>query len=74
MVRINVSKTGQNIRSIRKQSGIKVRQMQEILGFENPGAIYSWERGRTLPTIDNLVILADFFGERIEDILVVEDI
>ena len=33
-------------------------------------AIYRWQRGDALPSIDNLVILADLFGVQIDDIIV----
>ena len=44
------------------------------MGFNNPQAIYKWERGETLPTIDNLVILATNLNVRVDDILVLKEI
>lgn len=69
MITINIIRTGQNIRALRKQKGITVTELQNALGFNNPTAIYKWERGECLPTIDNLLILADVLCESIEDIL-----
>ena len=62
--------TGQNIARLRKASGISVRQMQDIFGFGTPQAIYKWQNGTSLPTVDNLVTLSGIFGVPIDDILV----
>lgn len=69
---INMEKTGKNITELRKAKGLSVRELQDIYGFATPQAIYKWQRGAVLPTIDNLVILADVFQVHIEDILVTE--
>jgi transcriptional regulator with XRE-family HTH domain len=44
-----------------------------MLGFTTPQAIYKWQHGRALPTLDNLVALAAVFGVKIDDILVYQD-
>lgn len=69
---IDLKATGMNITSLRKAAGISVRELQEILGFTNPQAIYKWQHGECLPTIDNLVILASVLGVTVDEILVVE--
>lgn len=69
---INMEKTGKNITELRKAKGLSVRELQDIYGFATPQAIYKWQRRAVLPTIDNLVILADVFQVHIEDILVTE--
>ncbi|MEE3400279.1 MAG: helix-turn-helix transcriptional regulator, partial [Eubacterium sp.] len=43
----------------------------DIFGFATPQAIYKWQRGMTLPTIDNLVVLATVFGVTMDEIIVV---
>ncbi len=70
---INMIKTGEKITELRKKSGLSVRQLQEIFGFATPQAIYKWQKGVTLPTIDNLVVLATLFNVRVEDILVTDE-
>lgn len=70
---INMIKTGEQITELRKKSGLSVRQLQEIFGFATPQAIYKWQKGVTLPTIDNLVVLATLFNVRVEDILVTDE-
>lgn len=71
MPTIDIRATGQNIARLRNNTGITIRQMQDILGFGTPQAIYKWQRGDALPTIDNMVVLADMFNVRIDDIIVI---
>jgi len=70
---INMVKTGQNIRKLREQAGLSVRELQDIFGFATPQAIYKWQHGTAMPTIDNLVVLAAVFEVRMEEILVLEN-
>ncbi len=44
--------------------------LQNIFGFTTPQAIYKWQRGLALPTIDNLVVLANVFGVSMDEIIV----
>ena len=69
---IDLTATGQNIKSLRMAAGISVRDLQNILGFTNPQAIYKWQNGDSMPSIDNLVILAAVLGVTVDEILVVE--
>lgn len=69
---INMGKTGQNIASLRKQAGLSVRDLQDIFQFATPQAIYKWQHGTAMPTIDNLVVLAAVFGVAVDDILVLD--
>ncbi|MDE5952003.1 MAG: helix-turn-helix domain-containing protein [Acetatifactor sp.] len=68
---IDMVATGQNITRLRDDRGMTVRELQEIFGFATPQAIYKWQRGTALPTVDNLLVLATIFDVRIEDILAV---
>ena len=68
---INMVATGQNITRLRKQAGLSVANLQQIFGFTTPQAIYKWQRGTALPTVDNLVILAAVFNTNINNILVI---
>lgn len=72
MPTVNLVMTGANIRAIRKQRGLSVKDLQDIFGFATPQAIYKWQQGVTLPTVDNLVVLANVFGVPMEKILVIE--
>lgn len=69
---INLEKTGENIMRLRKMNGLSVKDLQDIFGFGTPQAIYKWQHGTALPTIDNLIVLAAVFGVHIDDILVMD--
>lgn len=69
---VNLELTGSNIESLRKKSGMSVKDMQEIFGFATPQAIYKWQHGDSIPEINNLLLLAEIFDCNIEDILVCE--
>ena len=72
---IDLEATGKNIRRLRTEKGVTVRFMQHKLGFATVNAIYKWEKGMCLPTIDNLVILADdIFGCKIDDIIIRKEV
>ena len=49
-----------------------VRDIHDAFGFGTPQAIYKWQQGLALPTIDNLVVLAALLGVTIDDILVTD--
>ena len=67
---IDMTATGINITRLRVNAGLTVKDLQDIFGFSTPQAIYKWQRGTALPTVDNLVVLAAVFGVKIDDILV----
>ena len=69
---IDMVRTGQNIARLRKQAGLSVRDLQDVFGFATPQAIYKWQQGIALPTIDNLVVLAAVLQVRLDDILVTD--
>lgn len=72
MPTVNLIMTGENIRTIRMQRGLSVKDLQDIFGFATPQAIYKWQQGAALPTVDNLVVLSNVFGVPIDKILVIE--
>ena len=61
--------TGERIRELLKKNGYTVKDIQKFMGFENPQAIYKWISGRSLPSIDNFLILSKVLHTSIEDIL-----
>ena len=70
---INTAATGRNIDRLRAEAGLSVRDMQMVFGFATPQAIYKWIHGTSLPTIDNMVILAAMLDVTLDEIVVVED-
>ncbi len=70
---IDMVGTGLNIMRLRELNGLSVKEIQDIFGFTTPQAIYKWQHGTALPTVDNLVVLAAVFHVHIDDILVMEN-
>ncbi len=68
---VDLVRTGENIVRLRKAAGLSVRDLQLALGFASPQAIYKWQKGVCLPTVDNLLILAELLRVTIDDILIV---
>jgi len=62
--------TGANIVRLRKERGLTVRDLQEYFGFEEPQAIYKWQRGKSLPTVDNLYALSAILDVPMDKIIV----
>ncbi len=67
---IDPAATGENITRLRKEKGLTVRDMQAYFGFEAPQAIYKWQSGKSLPSVDNLYALGALLQVPMEDILV----
>jgi len=71
---INMTSTGKNIMRLRENAGMTVKDLQNVFGFTTPQAIYKWQRGTAMPTIDNMVVLAAVFGVTIDEILIFREI
>lgn len=65
-------KTGKKIKKLLDASGYTVRDVQCLMGFNNPQAIYKWLSGKSLPSIDNFVILSRLLHTSIDNLLVVD--
>ena len=70
---IDLMRTGANIVRLRKAAGLTVHDLQMVFGFKSPQAIYKWQNGAALPTVDNLIVLAALLHVRIDDILITDD-
>ena len=69
---IDMIRTGKNITRLREKNGMTVKELQDIFGFATPQAIYKWQHGTALPTVDNLFVLAAVFQVRLDDILIMK--
>lgn len=67
---IDPAATGKNITRLRTERGLTVRDLQAYFGFEEPQAIYKWQQGKSLPSVDNLYALGALFEVPMEEILV----
>ena len=65
--------TGIRIMDLRKKAGLSVKDLQMMLGFATPNAIYKWQNGAAMPTLDNFIVLAAIFNVPIDDIIVIDN-
>ena len=70
---IDLTATGINIIRLRVNAGLTVKDLQDIFGFSTPQAIYKWQRGEAMPTLDNMIVLAAVFNVTVDEILVLEE-
>ena len=69
---IDLRKTGQNIKHLREERYISVATLPEYLGLASQQAIYNWQRGTCLPTVDHLCALSHLFSVPMDDILILK--
>ena len=69
---IQPQETGKQIKRLLMENGYTVKDVQSAMGFENPQAIYKWISGKSLPSLDNFIILSRLLHTSIEDILVID--
>lgn len=72
MPTIDMVATGRNIMRLREATGLTVRDLQDIFGFATPQAIYKWQHGTAMPTIDNLVVLAAVLDVPMDEIIIID--
>ena len=71
---IDIQATGKNIKRLRQERNLSVKDLQHYFGFEEPQAIYKWQWGQCLPSVDNLFALCYLFDVKFEDILVCKNL
>lgn len=69
---IQQKETGRQIKRLLSEHGYTVKDVQIVMGFENPQAVYKWISGKSLPSLDNFIILSRLLHTSIEDILVID--
>ena len=72
MPTIDMVATGKNIMRLREAAGLTVRDLQEVFGFATPQAIYKWQHGAAMPSIDNLVVLAAVLKVPMDEIIIID--
>ena len=56
---IDTVATGANIKARMTAAGKTVKDVQNACGFTTGNAVYKWINGICMPTIDNMVIIAN---------------
>lgn len=69
---LNLKATGERINQLRKDNNLRVIDVAEYMGFESTQAVYKWQRGESLPTVDNLYALSRLLHTSVDDILIGE--
>ena len=64
---IDVFATGKNIERLRKEKGLKVKDVALFMGFLEP---HKWQQGKALPSLDNMFALSVLLEVPMEEILV----
>ena len=67
---LDLEATGTKIKTIMKQKGVTPRRLQLIMDFPYVQTIYNWFAGKNMPTLDNLVVLAQILDVTMDDIVV----
>ena len=69
---IDTEATARRIDSRRLENNLTVRDLQNVFGFSSPQAVYGWIRGKSVPSIDNLVVLASVLNTTIDDLIITQ--
>jgi len=70
---VNMEKTGHKIKKMAEEKQITAQQIQKVCGLASFQAVYKWFNGRSIPSVDNLGILANLFDVSIDDLLVFDN-
>ncbi len=68
---VNMVATGARITELRKKNNITVKDIELTLGVTK-NAVCKWQRGETMPSIDNLVALAAMMNVTLNEIVAVD--
>ncbi len=57
--------TGIRIMDLRKKAGLSVKDLQMMVGFATPNAIYKWQNGAAMPTLPTFAHIAKLERQQI---------
>ena len=66
---IDVKATGENILLRRREMGYTVPEVQQYLGFATVQAIYHWQRGQNLPSLENMYALSVLLEKPVNELV-----
>lgn len=73
MKTIDMAATGRRIHARREKMNLRVAEVAEAIGLGSLMSVYKWEYGQTLPTLDNLILLADVLKCKPMDLIVIKE-
>ncbi len=65
---LDTEATGRRIRELRREKKVTVEMIGEYLNCSEQ-AVYKWQRGDSVPTIDNLILLSSMFDVTLDDLI-----
>ena len=71
-ISIDMKETGKNIRKKMMQNGYSVEDIMEITGVSTEQAVYKWLGGKSLPSLETLLVMSRIFEVDVSELLVVE--
>jgi len=66
-------KFSRRLKELRKKRGISTRNLAKALGLKSHGAITQFEKGTSLPALDTIVVLAEFFDVTVDYLIGLTD-
>ena len=72
-VNIRMEETGANIKQLVKARGYSVEDMMEITGVTTPQAVYKWYSGKSIPSIEVLIVLSKVLGVSIRRLIITDE-
>lgn len=69
---IDMEKTGEKLKIITREKGYRVKDLMTLTGISSTQAIYKWFNGKSLPSVDALVILSIALDMEIKELLVID--
>lgn len=70
---IDVKKSAENIKTFMKKGNTTVNELQIFVGCSNI-AIYKWLRAECMPSLDNLVMLTEYFNCNLDDLVAYKEV
>ncbi len=67
---IDLRRTGEHLRDMLRERNLSPKEVQQILRIGSTQTIYDWYKGRTLPSLDNMVAIGRLLGCSVEELLV----
>ncbi len=66
---LDATATGKKIREARNERHIIVARLVEMLDLCSEQAVYKWQRGDSMPSLDNLVSLCGILGITMDELI-----
>lgn len=71
-ISIDMKETGKNIREKMVQKGYSVDDIMEITGVSTEQAVYKWLGGKSLPSLETLLVMSRIFDVDVSELIVIE--